>query len=205
MIMDETKLAHAAQKGDLDAFNRLVLMYQEMAFNLAYRMLGDTAAAADATQQAFISAYQGLKGYRGGSLRAWIMRIVTNQCYDELRRLKRHPTTRLEQYNPENNEEIETPSWLADNSDDPEDTYSRTELDRAIQHCLDGLSENYRTVVILVDVQGCDYQEAANVIQKPIGTVKSRLARARLSLQECLQQFKELLPAKFRLVSEGSM
>ena len=94
--MDEQALIAGARGGDLDSFNRLVLAYQDMAFNLAYRMLGDDALAEDATQNAFISAYRSLHAYRGGSFRAWVLRMVTNTCYDELRRRHRHPETPLE-------------------------------------------------------------------------------------------------------------
>lgn len=202
--MDETKLALAAQQGDLDAFNRLVLVYQDMAYNLAYRMLSDEAAAEDATQMAFISAYRNLKGYRGGSFRSWIMRIVTNQCYDELRRFKKHPTVPLESCNCEDKEDIESSHWLADDSNSPEEAYARAELDRAIQHCLNNLPEDFRSVVILVDLEGQNYHDTASIINKPLGTVKSRLARARTHLQECLNRFGELLPANFRLMGEGN-
>ncbi|HPH97772.1 MAG TPA: sigma-70 family RNA polymerase sigma factor [Anaerolineaceae bacterium] len=199
--MDETLLIQYAVKGDLDAFNRLVLAYQDMAFNLAYRMLGDNATAEDATQQAFISAYRSLSSYRGGSFRAWVMRMVTNACYDELRRQKRHPETPLE---PENNEEeeIESPRWMADDGASPEELAEAKELDQAIQHCLGGLSEEFRSVVILVDIQGMDYDEVSAVVKTPLGTIKSRLARARQKLRHCLQGFGELLPAAFRLESE---
>ena len=86
---DETNLVQLAQKGDLEAFNNLVLAYQEMAFNVAFRILSDEAGAEDATQNAFLSAYRSLATYRGGSFRAWLLRMVTNTCYDELRRRKR--------------------------------------------------------------------------------------------------------------------
>jgi RNA polymerase sigma factor (sigma-70 family) len=89
--MDESALIQDARAGDLDAFNRLVLAYQELAYNLAFRMLSEQEAAADVTQDAFISAYKSLGSYRGGSFRAWLLRIVTNGCYDELRRRHRRP------------------------------------------------------------------------------------------------------------------
>jgi len=92
--MDEAALVSAAQQGDLDAFNRLVLAYQDMAYNLAYRMLSDENAAADATQNAFLSAYKNLRAFRGGSFKAWLLRTVTNACYDELRRRQRRPPLR---------------------------------------------------------------------------------------------------------------
>jgi RNA polymerase sigma-70 factor (ECF subfamily) len=94
--MDEVELIQYAQKGDLDAFNRLVLAYQDMVYNQAYRVIGESDAAEDATQEAFISAYRKIHTYRGGSFKAWLLRIVTNACYDELRRRKRRPTTPLE-------------------------------------------------------------------------------------------------------------
>ena len=83
--MDELALIYAAKQGDLEAFNRLVLAYQDILYNQAYRVLGEQAAADDATQEAFISAYKNLNSYRGGSFRGWLLRIVTNACYDELR------------------------------------------------------------------------------------------------------------------------
>jgi RNA polymerase sigma-70 factor (ECF subfamily) len=200
--MDETALVQAAKKGDLDAFNRLVLAYQDIAFNVAYRLMGDPAAAEDATQDAFISAYRKLNTFRDGSFKAWLLRIVTNACYDELRRLKRRPTTALEPAG-EDDEEIESPSWLKDPNETPEDAALRDELNRAIQNCLERLETEFRTVVVMVDVQGMDYMEAAEIINTPLGTIKSRLARARLRMQDCLRGFGELLPASFRLESEG--
>lgn len=203
--MDETALVGAAQKGDLDAFNRLVLVYQEMAFNLAYRMLSDEDAAADATQVAFLSAYRSLSSYRGGSFRAWVMRMVTNACYDELRRRQRRPTTPLEPMDNEDEEEIESPAWLADDDPSPEQVLEQGELEHAIKSCLSGLSDEFRAAVIMVDVEGMDYQEVSVAINKPLGTVKSRVARGRLKLRECLQSFWELLPAQFRLENEDKL
>jgi RNA polymerase sigma-70 factor (ECF subfamily) len=199
--MDEAALITAAVQGDLNAFNRLVLSYQDIVYNQAYRMIGDPHAAEDAAQEAFISAYRNLKVYRGGSFRAWLLRIVTNASYDELRRRKRRPTTPLEPVDLDD-EEIESPTWLADPGETPETRTERTELNSAIQNCLEGLSPEFRTAVVLVDVQGLDYDEAALAVGAPVGTIKSRLARARERLRNCLQGFWELLPAEFRLVGE---
>jgi RNA polymerase sigma-70 factor, ECF subfamily len=199
--MDETALIQQAREGDLDAFNRLILEYQDMAFNLAARMLSDDDAAADAAQAAFISAYRSLDSFRGGSFRAWVMRMVSNACLDELRRRKRRPTVSLEPVN-DDDEEIESPAWLADDSPSPEDLMERAELDNALQTCLRGLPEEFRAVVLMVDVEGMDYQEVSLAVGKPLGTVKSRLARARLKMRDCLQQYRELLPSVFRLGGE---
>ena len=200
--MDEAALIQSAQKGDLDAFNRLVLAYQDMVYNQAYRMINEMDAAEDATQDAFISAYRNIRSYRGGSFKAWLLRLVTNSCYDELRRRQRRPTTPLEPLD-QDDEEIESPHWLADPGETPEDAAERAELAQALQHCLEGLAPEFRAVVILVDVQGMDYTEASEAAGAPLGTIKSRLARARLKLRDCLQGFWELLPASFRQIEES--
>jgi RNA polymerase sigma-70 factor (ECF subfamily) len=199
--MDETALIHSARRGDLEAFNRLVLAYQDILFNAALRILGDEDLASDATQEAFLSAFRALGSYRGGSFRAWLLRTVTNACYDELRRRKRRPTTPLEPES-EDGEEVESPRWLADPAASPEEELDRLELEHAIQHCLNALPVEFRTVIVLTDIQGLDYREAAQAARLPLGTIKSRLARARLRLRECLQAFRELLPAAFRLLEE---
>ncbi|HPS42298.1 MAG TPA: sigma-70 family RNA polymerase sigma factor [Anaerolineaceae bacterium] len=199
--MDEQALIKQALDGEVDAFNRLVLAYQDLAYNVAYRMLSDEDLAADAVQNAFISAYRNLRTYRGGSFKAWVMRMVTNGCYDELRRQKRRPTVPLEPVSNEDGEEIDSPRWLASDDPSPEQSFDQAELEHAIQHCLDNLSPEFRAVVILVDVQGMDYEEVSQSVRTPLGTIKSRLARARLKLRDCLQGFQELLPAQFRLDS----
>jgi RNA polymerase sigma-70 factor (ECF subfamily) len=196
--MAEVELIEKALKGDLLSFNDLVLTYQDMAFNLAYRMLGSSAAAADATQEAVISMYRKLDSYRGGSFKSWFLRIVSNECLDELRRQKRRPSVPIDQEN-EDGEIIESASWMKDDSLPYEDQISNAELEKALTHCMDGLEEKFKTVIVLVDVSGEDYETVAGVIQVPIGTIKSRLARARQKMQDCLQGYGELLPEKFRL------
>jgi len=196
--MDEIALIQAAKGGDLDSFNRLVLVYQDMIYSQAFRMIGEEESADDASQTAFISAYNHLSSFRGGSFKAWLLRIVTNACYDELRRRKRRPTVPLEPLD-DTGEEVESPRWMVDPAEQPEDRIQRLELQRAIQHCLDRLPDEFRSTVVMVDIQGLDYSEASQAIGKPIGTIKSRLARARLRLRDCLNGFAELLPSSFRL------
>lgn len=200
-IMEETELITLAVAGDLDAFNELVLQHQEVAYNVAYRILADENAAADATQNAVISMYRKLDTYRGGSFKSWFLRIVTNACYDELRRQRRRPTIPIE---PETNsgELVESPEWLEDKSAGPEEVLGTSEIEKAIQHCLTGLDKKFRVVITLVDISGVDYETVAQIIGSPIGTVKSRLARARLKMQQCLQGFRELLPDQFRHITD---
>jgi RNA polymerase sigma-70 factor (ECF subfamily) len=200
--MDEISLVNAALTGELDAFNRLVLAYQDLAFNVAYRILGDEDQAADATQNAFLSAYKNLRTFRGGSFKAWVLRMVTNSCYDELRRKQRHPAVSLDPVNDEEGEEMDSDEWLASDAPGPEATFEQAEVEHAIQHCLEHLSVDFRAVVVLVDVQGLDYEEVSRSLGKPLGTIKSRLARARLHMRDCLHQFQELLPGEYRLEEE---
>jgi len=201
--VDELALVQSARQGDLDAFNRLVLSYQDMAFNLAIRMLNDPYLAEDVTQTAFLSAYRSLNTFRGGSFRAWVMRMVTNACYDELRRRQRRPTTPLNPLD-EEDDEVESPAWMADDGPSPEDTLEREELNQALQDCLQRLDEEFRAVVIMVDIEGMDYQEVSTALHRPLGTIKSRLARARLKMRDCLHRFWELLPPAFRLENTRS-
>lgn len=199
--MDEPALIQSAQRGSLDAFNSLVLHYQDSIFNTALRIMGDHDLAADATQEAFLSAFRSLPAFRGGSFKAWLMRTVTNACYDELRRQKRRPTTPLEPET-EDGEEMDSPRWLADPGMTPAEKAEADELEHAIQHCLEMLPVEFRAVVVLADIQGLDYSEVASAAHVPLGTIKSRLARARLRLRECLRGFEELLPSAFRLNGE---
>ena len=196
--MNEQALITDAQNGNLDAFNTLILHYQDSVFNTALRILGDENQAADAAQDAFISAFKSIASFRGGSFKAWLMRTVTNACYDELRRRKRRPTTPLEP-DTDDGEEMDSPRWLADPNMTPDQQAEADEVEHAIQHCLDNLPLEFKTVVVMADIQGMDYTEVAASVHVPLGTIKSRLARARLRLRECLQGFEELLPASYRL------
>jgi len=202
--MDETALIQTAQHGDLDSFNTLILHYQDRVFHTALRILSDEDLAADAAQEAFISAFRSINSFRGGSFKAWLMRTVTNACYDELRRQKRRPTTPLEPDSADG-EEMDSPRWLADPNMTPAQKSEADELEHAIQHCLDALPTDFRTVVVLADIQGMDYSEVAISVRVPLGTIKSRLARARLRLRECLRGFEELLPSSFRLEEESNL
>jgi RNA polymerase sigma-70 factor (ECF subfamily) len=200
-MADLQDLIKRAQEGDLESFNQIILALQSQVYNQAYRIIGEPDAASDATQEAFISAYKKLHTYRGGSFKSWLLRIVSNACYDEYRRRKRKPVVPLYPVG-EDGEDHEDPSWLEDPGETPEEKVQRRELSDAIQYCLDRLELDFRTIVVLVDIQGLDYASAARVIDGPLGTVKSRLARARKNLKDCLKGFKELLPLGLRHVGE---
>jgi RNA polymerase sigma-70 factor (ECF subfamily) len=183
---DEGELVNMASNGDLDAFNQLVLAYQNMAYNLAYTLLGDSDTAEDATQESFIKVYQNIGRFRGGSFRAWLLRIVTNTSYDLLRQSKRR---HIQPLFPENEvgDEVESPAWLVDPSASVQAVVEQTEDSTRLNQELDELPEVYRSVLTLVDLYELDYVEAAKVLKIPLGTVKSRLARARLQMQQKLK------------------
>jgi RNA polymerase sigma-70 factor (ECF subfamily) len=197
--MDETKLILAAIRGDIEAFNALVLAYQDMAYTVAYRVMGESESAADATQEAFISAFRKLHQFQGDYFKPWLMRIVTNACYDELRRRQRRPASSLEELH----EAAAEPGvqWSS-HDDSPEQAVQRHELNAAIQDCITALPDSQRIIAVLADVEEYSYGEIVEITGLPLGTVKSRLSRARTQLRACLQAVRELLPAEYRLVNE---
>jgi RNA polymerase sigma-70 factor (ECF subfamily) len=179
---EEERLTQRARTGSLDAFNELVLAYQDIAYSHAYAVLGDGELAADATQESFIKAFLALNQFRGGSFRGWLLKIVTNSAYDLMRRNGRHPVQPLF---PEDSygEEVESPSWIADPAPSVQTTVERNELSQDIYRMMDELPDVYRSVLTLIDLYELDYAEAARALMVPIGTIKSRLARARLQMQ----------------------
>jgi RNA polymerase sigma-70 factor (ECF subfamily) len=197
--MDETALIADAKRGKVDAFNELVLAYQSQVYNLAYRIMGDPASASDATQEAFIAAYQSLDRFRGGSFKSYLMRIVSNRCYDELRRRKRRPATSFEDV------EIDEDAnpMLVNGGEKPEEYTERQEMAHMLQSGIETLPPDQRITLVFSDVQGMSYQEIAEVMEVSLGTVKSRLARARSKLRDYLQANGELLPPRYRLENEG--
>lgn len=192
----ESDLISRAKRGDLDAFNSLILLHQDALFNIALRTLGDEDRAADAVQEALISAFRSLRTFHGGSFRSWLARTVVNKCYDEYRRSSRHPTLPLTPI--VDGEEVEDWDWLRDPGPSLEARYDDSELNDALQSCMKTLPFTHRTVLALVDVDGLSYDEAAAALRIPVGTVKSRLARARASMRHSLQNFSDLLPSAYQ-------
>jgi RNA polymerase sigma-70 factor (ECF subfamily) len=193
--MDEVELVKRAKKGDLTAYNRLVIYYQELVYNVTYRIMGEPQGAEDMTQEAFISAYKSLNRFDGNNFKAWLLRIATNACYDELRRHKRRPQSSLDEMTSDN----ESFAFLRSPEEGPEQHRQRVELAQAIENCLQGLPDDQRITAVLGDVEGYDYNEIAAITQASLGTVKSRMSRARSKLRDCLQGLGELLPRQYRL------
>ena len=197
----ETAL-RAAQSGDVAAFNALVLVYQRQIFNVCYRTLGNPEDASDATQDALLSAFRGLKTFQGAAagLRGWLLRIAVNTCYDQLRRRQRRPVDSLDapsQADPDR--ETSLGDHLPDPGMGPEQRSLTSETARHIQAALDQLAPDQRLAVILCDVQGLSYDEAAQAMAVELGTVKSRLSRARAQLRDLLAAKGELPAASQRL------
>jgi len=194
-IGSDQDLVRRAKQGHLDAFNVLAARHQTLMYNIAYRITGSADLAEDATQEALIHAYRKIGQYRGGSLRAWLARIATNSSYDQLRSRRRQGATSIEEMVEEEDRLVQ----LVDRAASPEEEAVSGELGRAIASAVLGLPPDQRSVVVLVDYNHFDYEEAAEALDISLGTVKSRLSRARARLREVLlETHPELLPDRFR-------
>ena len=173
-------LLERAREGDLNAFNELVVCYQDMLFALVVRMVPDRDQASDAVQEAFFSAYRNMNGFRGGSVKSWLSRIAINAAMDTQRLRKRRPS---EPY-----PELEDETWQppADASADPVTTSLTSERHRVLNAALAKITDDQRAAIVLYDVEGYDYAEIADMTGVSVGTVKSRIHRGRLALRSLL-------------------
>jgi len=186
----ETDLIIRAQAGDRHSFDQLVAKAYPLVFNTAYRILGDYDAASDATQTCFVRAYRSLRAFRrSSSFTTWLYRIVSNVCLDMVRRQKRQAQSLTLQSEDEQFTERDIP----DGRDQPEQTLMASELQSAVHRALGKLTVEHRTVLTLFDLAGFSYEEIAEMLKLPLGTVKSRLNRARLALREEMSGDVELI------------
>ena len=188
--LDEKELVDRSRQGDLEAFNCLVIAYQDRVYNLCLRMLGSPQAAEDAAQETFLSAYRSVGRMRGPSVRSWLLRIAANASIDELRRRRRQPQLSLEA--PAPGTDSERPLEVADSAEGPERLALHGELREALQVELLRLPPDQRLAVILCDLEGLSYEEIAASMGRSIGTVKSRISRGRSRLREALREQPEL-------------
>ena len=179
-------LLERAREGDLNAFNDLVVCYQDMLFALVVRMVPDRDQASDAVQEAFFSAYRNINGFRGGSVKSWLSRIAINAAMDTQRLRKRRPADPY----PELDDETWQPP--ADASADPVTTSLTSERHRALNAALARITDDQRTAIVLFDVEGYDYAEIAQMTAVSVGTVKSRIHRGRLALRSLLRDRMDL-------------
>lgn len=187
MTIPDESLIHEAQSGSLQSFNSLVERYQTQAYSLALRYVGDNYLAEDVTQEAFLSAWNSLGSFKGGSFRAWLFRIVLNECRDIHRKSARQPQMSLEKM-------LEEGSLLgiAEPSAGPDTVAMSGSTLRAIERCMQRLPDDQRVAVTLSDVQGFSYDEISVVLGVPVGTVKSRINRGRVQLRKLLLESGEL-------------
>ena len=188
------------QTGRADCFNCIIETYQTQAYNLARRMLDDWALAEDAVQESFISAYRSFGRFRGENLAAWLLRIVANNCRDMLRSRRSRPTVPLDPLplNPDEAGQFPSAVDLPSSNPSPEAEAERRELRETIDTGLAALPAEQRLAVLLVDIHGLSYEEAAVSMGCSLGTIKSRISRGRGGLRTYLRQTGELLPARFR-------
>jgi len=189
----EQVLIERCQQGDKRAFDELLARYEAKVYNLAYRLMGNPEDANDLAQEAFLRMYKALPKFRGGSAFAtWLYRIVTNLCLDELKKRRRRPQLVDEPLGEEEENVEPLVERVADEKASPDEVALSHERQRLVQEAIASLRRHHRAVLVLYDLQGCSYQEIAEVLKVNVGTVKSRLNRARLALKEKLEPYREL-------------
>ncbi len=177
---EESRIVQKVIKGDVNAFEKLVLAYEKNVYNIALRMTGNSEDASDMTQEAFIKAYNSLQAFRGDSkFSVWLYRIATNVCLDFLRSRSRRPTVSL---SVEDNEGEDVQLDVADESQSPELLLDRQMTRESVRRGLETLSPEYRQILLLREIQGLSYDEISQALGLEVGTVKSRIFRARKKL-----------------------
>jgi len=182
----DVALVGQAVRGELAAFNELVVRHQDHLFALVYRLVPDRDQAADAVQEAFFSAYRNLGSFRGGSVKSWLGRIAINAAMDIQRARRRRPSQPYP--------ELEDESWQppATAEVEPEHQALAVERSRVLAAALAALPFDQRNCIVLYDVDGYDYGEIARIMGVSVGTVKSRIHRGRLVLRTALGPSREL-------------
>lgn len=189
MSLDELALLGRARQGDVAAFEQLVLTYQKRVFNLAFRLTGSREDAADLAQEALVRVYKSLGRFREQArFSTWLYRIVVNVCLDHQRSRKRQPTVSLDA--PLEGNDGEVPRQVASSAADPQEAAERRDLRDAVQAAIGRLSGEHRAVLIMRDIQDMPYDEIGEILRLPLGTVKSRLNRARQALKQELLQME---------------
>ena len=183
MNTTEAELIQQSCAGNMDAFEQLILQYERRVYTIAYKYMGNHEDASDMAQEAIIKAYQSIGSFRGdAAFGTWLGKITANQCLDELRKRKKRQTTSLEDTleleEGSVKKEIESPAAT------PEEHAIRQETASYMQMLISELKEEYRAVVILRELEGYSYEEIADILSCSLGTVKSRISRARLYLKE---------------------
>ncbi|HHX18524.1 MAG TPA: sigma-70 family RNA polymerase sigma factor [Clostridium sp.] len=192
----ESQLIKEAKSGNVEAFEELIKQNEKKVFNIAYKMMGNYDDANELAQEAFIKAYKSINKFKGDSLfSTWIYRITTNVCLDELRKRKNKKVISLNEHIKYNDEEIKP--QVKDERPGPEKIFEKKETKNLINQCIESLPADYKTVIILRDIEGFTYEEIAKIINCPEGTVKSRISRARKALRDIFKNKKELFNEEY--------
>ena len=194
MSPEEKVIIERCKRGDLAAFNELVSKYEKQVYNFAYRLTGNYDDASDVAQDAFLRVFSAIGSFRGdASFSTWLFRITTNVFLDERKKKKAHPHTSLDEHLELG--ESSVARQIEDPSPTPQEITEDAERAKLLQGAIDGLPEYQRAMVVLYHSQQKSYEEIAEIMDLPIGTVKSRLNRARLALKEKLSPIRELFGA----------
>ncbi len=189
--VDEKLLIKKIKSGDMEAFSQLVSAYEKKAVAFARRMLGTQEEAEDATQEAFLKVFDKIHTFRqDSSFSTWFYTVLNNICLDALRKRSRRASTISINQTDETGEEYELD--IKDTSDGPYEAMKKNEAKRLLEIALTQLSDEHRTVIILRDINGFEYEEIAQILKISTGTVKSRISRARLALRKILEEHREL-------------
>lgn len=187
-VDSDESLVAKCQKGERSAFDELVLRYQKKVFNITYRMVGNYTEASDLAQEAFVRAYKSIKKFRGqSSFYTWLYTIASNICRNRLRYLARHRRSVVSLDNPVHTEEGVVSREIADTSLSPMAILERKMKGESIQKAINSLDARHRIVVVLRDIELLPYDEICRILKINIGTIKSRLHRARSILREKLK------------------
>jgi RNA polymerase sigma-70 factor (ECF subfamily) len=187
---DDTELVKRAKANDSEAFAMLVDRYQSRVFNTAYRMMGERGAAEDITQEVFLKVYSGLPTFKEqAAFSTWIYRITVNQCTSEVRRLASRKRRQEVSLHPVAGNGSENPIEPPDTSGDPVRKTEESEKVEVVQRAIESLDPEFREALVLRDIEGFSYEEIAEIIQRPVGTVRSRIHRARTELREKLRKY----------------
>jgi RNA polymerase sigma-70 factor (ECF subfamily) len=186
---EDRELIERCLAGREEAFDELVVRFQNMVFNLAWRFMGETQEAEDLTQEVFLKVFRSLRGFRGASsLKTWIYRITTNLALNRLKFNKRRRQNRQVSLDQAPAEDMPNLSEMVpDRRPGPEQRMHARQIESRLQEALDGLSDDQKAIVILRDVEGLSYEEIADALDVNIGTVKSRLARGRAGIQAMMK------------------
>ncbi len=188
MESDET-LIKQCLNGDQAAYDFLVERYQHKIYNLTYRYTGNPTDAADLTQETFLKAYLALSGFRReSSFSTWLYHIAVNICRDEYRKKKRKKNLSLEELQ----EQGSNPEIFISEQGNPEESILSSDTQRLVQNCLNQLSEEHRLILILREIKGLPYEEISQCLGCSLGTIKSRLNRARKALKQKIENNPEL-------------